>query len=495
LLREAIDVIEALRAGIKIDALKESFLENKLSAYEALVLLLADQGRSEEAFEIAERSRARNFIDILGNQPVILGDATENALFKKIDLIRSEIEQFESMLAGASRPDEQKAYAARLDALKNDLTDTLIDIQALNPELAAMVSVTPVDAASISKNLSPGVALASYYVTDKEILCWVLTPGNPAKTRAAAIRMVRIPADKAAIEKEVMIYRRILQNLEPFEKHGADLFERLAAPIIPYLDDVEILGIIPHGPLHYLSFATLFDGERYLVDTLALFYLPSASILEYSVKKRVSYDKQTLDVLAVGNPDLGDPILNLPFAEQEVLAIGWNFPAITVLTREKAARDWVVDNIDRFDIVHIATHGEFDPVNPLLSALKLARTDATAITDVNHAGDLSAKDIFGLTIKAELVVLSACQTGLGKVSAGDDVVGLNRSFLYAGTHSVVSSLWRVSDVSTAVLIKSFYRRYMEQNKSKSIQDAMRHVKSRYPHPGYWGAFTLVGDYE
>lgn len=495
LLREAIGVIEGLRAEMKIDDLKESFLENKLSVYEALVLLLADQGRSEEAFEIAERSRARNFIDILGNQPVTLGDAAENALFERIGLIRSEIEQFESMRAGATRSDEQKAYTEKLEALKNDLDSTITDIQALNPELAAMVSVTPVDAASILKSLSPGVALASYYVTEKEILCWVLTSENPAETTAAAIRLVRVPADKTALEQEVLIYRRILQNLEPFEKHGADLFERLAAPILPYLEGIEILGIIPHGPLHYLSFATLFDGDRFLMDTHALFYLPSASILEHVVAKRVAYNKQQLEVLAVGNPDLGDPILSLPFAEQEAHAIGWNFPAITILTRENATRDWVVDNIDRFDIVHIASHGEFDPVNPLLSSLKLARTDTTEIMDVVHAGDLSAKDVFGLRITAELVVLSACQTGLGRVSGGDDVVGLNRSFLYAGTHAVISSLWRVSDVSTAVLIKSFYRRYMEQNKAESIQDAMRHVKSRYPHPGYWGAFTLVGDYE
>jgi CHAT domain-containing protein len=495
LLREAIDVIEGLRAEMKIDALKESFLENKLSVYEALVLLLADQEREEEAFEIAERSRARNFIDLLGNQPITLGDAAENALFEKIGLLRSEIETIESMLAGATREDEQEAYADRLDTLQNNLNGALADIQALNPELAAMVSVTPVDAASIMKNLSPGAALASYYVTDKEILCWVLTPENPAVTQNAAIHMVRVPADKTTLEQEILVYRRILQNLEPFEKHGRDLYLRLAAPILPRLDGITTLGIIPHGPLHYLSFATLFDGKRFLVDTHALFYLPSASILGYSVAKRTSHDKQKIEVLAVGNPDLGDPILNLPFAEHEVHAIGWNFPAITVLTRERATRDWVVDNIDRFDIVHIASHGEFDPVNPLLSALKLASPREADVLAGHHAGDLSARDIFGLTIKAELVVLSACQTGLGKVSAGDDVVGLNRSFLYAGTHAVISSLWRVSDVSTAMLIKSFYRRYMEQNKAESIRDAMRHVKSRYPHPGYWGAFTLAGDYQ
>jgi len=109
-------------------------------------------------------------------------------------------------------------------------------------------------------------------------------------------------------------------------------------------------------------------------------------------------------------------------------------------------------------------------------------------------GNLEAGEIFGLKIDADMVFLSACQTGLGKISAGDDVIGLNRSFFFAGTHTVISSLWRVSDVSTAILIKSFYRRYLTQNKADSLQQAALHVKTRYPHPGYWGAFTLVGDY-
>jgi len=427
-LRKAIDVIEGLRAGMKINALRESYLENKLSVYETLVLLLADQDRAEEAFKIAERSRARNFIDLLANQPINLGNVDENTLFERIGLIRLEIEQVESMRAVATRPVEQKIYADRLERLKNDLDRTLLDIQAVNPELASFVSVMPVDAAGIMKLLSPTVAVVSYYVTEKEILYWLLTPENPDANTGAEIRLIRVPADKTALEKEVLIYRRILQNLEPFERYGVDLYNRLVGPILPYLDGIEILGIIPHGPLHYLSFATLFDGDRFLVDKHALFYLPSASVLEYATAKRFPIEKQQLEVLALGNPDLGDPILSLPFAEQEVYAIGWNFPAINVLTGKKATRDWVVDNIDRFNIVHIASHGEFDPVNPLLSALKLASTNGTETMDVFQTGDLSAKDIFGLQVNADLVVLSACQTGLGKVSAGDDVVVLNRAF-------------------------------------------------------------------
>ncbi len=92
-------------------------------------------------------------------------------------------------------------------------------------------------------------------------------------------------------------------------------------------------------------------------------------------------------------------------------------------------------------------------------------------------------------------MLSACQTGLGKITRGDDVIGLNRAFLYAGTHAIISSLWRVSDISTAMLVKQFYREYKTRNKADSLRRAILHVKNRYPHPGYWGAFLLVGDYD
>jgi CHAT domain-containing protein len=147
----------------------------------------------------------------------------------------------------------------------------------------------------------------------------------------------------------------------------------------------------------------------------------------------------------------------------------------------------VVNNIENFGIIHMASHGEFNPVNPLFSSIKLSK-------GLDTDGNLEAAEIFSLKINADVVVLSACQTGLGKVTSGDDVIGLNRAFFYAGTHTIVSSLWRVSDIATAVLIKQFYRRYAGHSKADSLRMAILHVKQRHPHPSYWGAFTLVGDY-
>jgi CHAT domain-containing protein len=277
----------------------------------------------------------------------------------------------------------------------------------------------------------------------------------------------------------------MLQNLEPLEKQSKALYDELLAQPLAGLGEVKALGIIPHGALHYLAFATLSDGKDYLVDRQRLFYLPAASVLRYTLARRMP--TKNLKVLAIGNPDLGDPSLSLPFAEREARTLRWDFPSVTILTREKATESWVREHIGDFGIIHLASHGEFDPVNPLFSAIRLA-------PDKRSDGKLLAEDIFGLTIRADLVVLSACQTGLGDIRKGDDVVGMNRAFIFAGTHALVSSLWRVSDVSTAILMKQFYREYSRGDKAESLRRAMLHVKNRYPHPGYWGAFTLIGDY-
>ncbi|PIP40272.1 MAG: hypothetical protein COX19_06080 [Desulfobacterales bacterium CG23_combo_of_CG06-09_8_20_14_all_51_8] len=496
LLREAVDVIETLRSDLKIERLRENFLTDKLSVYEALVRLLADTGKPVAAFEMAERSRSRNFIDLLGSGQIGFSDDAENQLFRRQHLILSEIEANESLLAQSPDALEQATYEKSIETLNRDLENVMIDMQLKNPQLASLVSVPPVDTDQLIKWLEPGVAVISYYLLDDEIFCWILTSQTAAETGGAElpITLVRIPADRTLLEKHILEYRRIIQNLEPWEKHAKGLYDQLVAPVMPQLKNIHTLGVIPHGSLHYLSFATLYTGKNFLVDDFAFFYLPSAGVLEYTLSRRSTEPKPIPKVLAIGNPDLGDPLLDLPFAEQEVYSIQWNFPEMTLLTRERATKTWVVDNISRFNVIHFASHGEFDPINPLLSAIKLAGTSDKDFTKSDSNGNLEAGEIFGLKINADMVFLSACQTGLGKITTGDDVIGLNRSFFFAGTHTVVSSLWRVSDVSTAVLIKTFYRRYMTGDKAESLKQAAMHVKSRYPHPGYWGAFTLVGDY-
>lgn len=477
LLTEAAGVIEGMRASIKIDQLKDGFLAGKGAVYEALVRLLADEDDVAGAFEVAERSRARGFIDLLGNQRLTLAGAVDQALYDRQQALRARMDETSALLAQATAAAEKAAYGEALARLRDEHRDLLLEIQAKSPQLASLVAVDPLRAAEVQGLLEPGVALAVYYVLPGEVLCWVLT--------GETLTLARSPAPRDALGESILEVRRLIQNLEPLEARSRELFDLLLAPVLPRLAGVRTLGIVPHGSLHYLSFATLSDGTDFLADRMPLFYLPSASVLRYTLARRGAAKNRRM--LAIGNPDLGDPFLDLPFAEQEVGSIRWSFPEVTVLTQEKATESWVVGHIGEFGVIHLASHGEFDPVNPLFSAVKLTRDRAAD-------GNLEAAEVFGLRLTADLVVLSACQTGLGKVTQGDDVVGLNRSFLYAGTHTIASSLWRVSDVATAQLAKTFYREYALRDKAEALRRAMLHVKNRYPHPGYWGGFVLTGDY-
>jgi len=479
LLEQAVGVIEGMRAELKVDQLKDGFIADKAVVYEDLVTLLADMGEVAESFRTAERSRARNLIDLLGNTRRNPQRKEDKPLYDRISSLRTRLNEQEALLAGAQAKTEREVYERGVKRVQDEYRDALLELQASRPEIASLVSVNPLELGQVQKLLEPGVGLLTYYVTANEVLCWALD--------STRVELTRTRIGREALGGMVLTYRRMLQNLEPAETHSKELYALLVAPALPKLAGVRELGIVPHDALHTLSFASLTDGQEYLLDRHPLFQLPSASVYRFTLERRKA--ERNTRVLAVGNPDLRDQSLELPFAEREVGSLAWNYPNMTALIGDKATKGWITEHISEFGIIHLATHGEFDPVNPLFSALKLADTRK------NANGDLEATEIFDLRINADLIVLSACQTGLGKVTSGDEVQGMNQAFLYAGTHALVSSLWRVSDISTAMLMKQFYREYQTRPKAESLRRAMLHVRTRFPHPGYWSAFTLTGDHK
>ncbi|MDD2897703.1 MAG: CHAT domain-containing protein [Desulfuromonadaceae bacterium] len=475
--QQALETVEGLRAEIRLDQLKDGFLADKMDVYSGLVGLLVDLHRGDEAFAVAERSRSRNLIDILGRQRMSLSASADQELYDRQNRLKEQLLEQENLSAQAATPQERARYSQALEKLRGDYQDLLIDIERKRPELLSLVKVSPTTLDDVRKLLEPGVVLLSYYQLPDRLLCW--------KIDRERVTLIVQNISAKDVSAKISSYRRMLQNLEPLEKQSRELYDLLVAQPLAESGPLRSIGIIPHGSLHYLSFATLNDGRDYLIDRQNLFYLPAASVFKYTLARRSA--GKMLHVLAIGNPDLGNSSLDLPFAEREAGTLRWNYPDVTILTRERATESWIREHISEFGVIHIASHGEFDPVNPLFSAIRLAK-------DSKADGKLQAEEIFGLDIKADLVVLSACQTGLGDIRSGDDVVGMNRAFVFAGTHSLMSSLWRVSDVSTAILMKQFYRDYMTYGKAESLTRAMQHVKNRYPHPGYWGAFVLTGDY-
>jgi CHAT domain-containing protein len=479
--KEAVAVVDRLRAAIKIEEFQNGFLTDKQDVYKELVLLLLDMGRVEEAFNYAEKAKSRSFIDLLGNQRFSLKNDVSQRLYDQLMASKQSIRLIEDALAEArSKEDEAGAtrLAGELEAARNGYQDLLIAAKEESPQISSFVTVDAIELDALQGLLEEGTALVEYLVTRQELVAWVVTKGG--------IEVVRTAVAEADLNARIADYRKRIQQLAPVEEVSERLHGWLIAPLAGRIAEARVLGIVPHGHLHYLSFASLKDKEAYLIERHPLFYSPSASVLRYTFgrKREIS---GPVRVLALGNPDLGDFNYDLPLAEMEANAIRWDFPTVDVLTREKATETWLKEHIGDYQIIHIASHGEFDPVNPLFSSLKLTKDEAAD-------GNFEVNEVFSLKIDADIVTLSACQTGLGDIKGGDELVGLNRAFIYAGTHSILSSLWRVSDISTAVLIKHFYRNFAHGEKAESLRKAQLLVKKFYPHPSYWAGFSLSGDH-
>ena len=214
--------------------------------------------------------------------------------------------------------------------------------------------------------------------------------------------------------------------------------------------------------LHYLPFHALRSPDgRYLIAQYPIYYLSSASLLQFVKEKKTAIGQK---VLAFGNPDLEDPGKDLQFAEAEALQIQRLYSQSTTLLKKEATEEKSKELSPRHDLIHFAAHAELKEDDPLSSAVLLAN-------EGKDDGRLEVREIFGMDLNANLVVLSGCETGLGKLSTGDELVGLTRAFIYAGTPSVVASLWSVDDSSTAHLMASFYRNLKTMSKVEALRQA------------------------
>lgn len=479
--KQAVKIVDAMRAAIKVEEFQNGFLTDKQDVYKELILLLLNMGKVEDSFQYAERAKSRSFIDLLGNQKISLKNDVSQKLYDILTEQKQTIRKFEEAFAAARSAEKEEAakeLSQQLVEARNRYQNLLIDAKEQSPEISNFITVDAITLNKLYDLLEDDAALVEYLVTQNELIAWVITKGE--------IHSVRVPVKEQELNSLIADYRDRIQKLAPVEEQSKRLHTLLVDPAEPFIKSKRLLGIVPHGHLHYISFSSLKDGESYLFERHPLFYSPSASVMQYTFKEKAARSGD-IKVLALGNPDLGDFNYDLPLAEMEANAIQWDFPKVDILTREKATESWLKKHIGEYQVIHVASHGEFDPINPLFSSLKLTR-------DKSDDGNFEVNEVFGLDIKADIVTLSACQTGLGDIVGGDELVGLNRAFIYAGTHAILSSLWRVSDISTAVLIKHFYRNFGKEDKAESLRKAQLIVKRLYPHPSYWAGFNLTGDY-
>ncbi|MGA2266477.1 MAG: CHAT domain-containing protein [Phycisphaerae bacterium] len=470
LLSKAIEVIEQQRSSIHTEAGRIGFVGDKQEVYQEMVSLLMDQRRTGEAFEYVERAKARALVDLLASQqdlPVADGNAPQAAeTLKTLEKLRNaEVEL-------AAVPASTDAGAA---SQRGVVVGLKADLVAEAPELASLVTVTGTSLGSIQQLLADDEALVEYYPSPAGMYAFVLS--------CDSIAVSALPDAGGKLAEDIQQFRAAVMNpaSQNYLALGQGLYQRLFAPLAGNIRQTRLI-IVPYGPLHYVPFCALYDGREYLLDRYSIRILPSASVLKF-LQRRRGVGKDNL--LALGNPDLGKPELDLQYAEEEVRAIAKTAPSATVRVRSEATKSFVKANGGRYKMLHFATHGLFDPANPLGSSLLLAE-------DKDSDGRLTVAELYYLHLDADLVTLSACETALGKVAGGDDVVGFTRGLLYAGASSIVSSLWKVDDRSTRDLMIAFYSNLGSMDKAEALRQAQRTVRQAHPHPYFWAAFMLTG---
>jgi CHAT domain-containing protein len=445
------------------------------------------------AFHTHELARARAFLSILSDSKVDLRQgmpeadrAREAALFRRIAAIRKQLSQPDRASAAAQQAD------AQLSEAESALESFRLEMRKANPRVANIRYPRPLAVDEARELLKPGTTLVEYSLGDKRSFVWVLSRDRFASAE--------LPAAKE-IESQVNAYRRLLtsrvsgltvkQSERDVQSQAARLYGALLKPVEAEIAGSRELVIVPDGALHYLPFETLSRSGEYLLERFPVSYAASAtSLLGVDVPAAPTYAGRQL--LAFGDPlyrAAGDA--PLPYTRAEVESIAALFPprARSIYLGAGASEKSVAgEAIGQYRYIHFATHGLLDEAHPERSGLALT-------PGKDDDGVLRLDTITTLKLQADVVTLSACNTGLGGLFSGEGMLGLVRAFLYAGAGSVNVSLWNVNDAATAELMKEFYR-----NLSRSMppDQALRGAKLAllrqddplWRHPHFWAPFVL-----
>jgi CHAT domain-containing protein len=508
--RHAIEFSERLHSSAKIEEFKIAMAEQSADVYARAICLAMRLGQSRLAFHLAERGRARTFLDQIGNVRVDPGATDDPDLIAQEQALLAEIRGLEAVLSGRSSfetlnfdgtrggvpplsPEKYNEVRSRLDEAYHEYERLLAQIKLSNPAYAALRVVDASTLITVQQTLPAGTTLVEYYVVSPtQTLAFVVTPDT----------LHTVPLS--------LTYQSVITELEAFDAETRaslagvpdsmqTLYDWLFAPVRSHIHTQAVL-IAPHQQLHYLPFGALHDGERYLMEDYTIGYLPSASVLRYLNAKAQGH-KDEKEILVLGNRD-NDAGTPLPAAEREAQAVADLFGVPAYLNAEATeARLW--DQANGVHYVHIAAHGSFNPTAPQFSRLYLAPSEAASDTVTNTLstshidGLLETREVWNLPLAdADLVTLSACETQLGDLSAGDELVGLSRAFIYAGTPSLVASLWKVEDAATEYLMTRFYG-YLKDGvgKAEALRQAQLDTMAQeeWQSPFFWAAFTLIGD--
>jgi CHAT domain-containing protein len=476
----AIEIQEKVRTEARLEEFKINLAEQSINTYARAVQIYMRLGQPAKAFDLSERARSRTFLDQLGNARIEILKGADEQLLQKEQALRFQLSALGQQLGkerGRAKddlnPEAIAALEGQLLARRAEYEELLTVLRLKAPEYASIFSVSSLKLAETQKLLDKETTLVSYFVMLNNTAAFVITRGS--------FKAFLLPVGAKALDAEVTSFRSFADISNPYPQPLKNLYRSLISPLEQHLKTRRI-GIIPHGTLHYLPFSALTNGRRYLGDDRVIFYLPSASVLPFIRQKSKPTNNNLLAIAQ--SRAAGLPLLKYADKSAEEVATLYNTKA---LTGEGASESVFRARAANSGLILIAAHGRLNTSSPLFSHIVLAPDDV-------NDGLLEVHEVYGLDLKnVGLVVLSGCQTQLGERSQGDDIVGLNRAFIYAGAPTVVASLWSVQDKQTGELIVSFFKQLRNgKSKAEALKEAQREMRVKYPHPYYWAAFVLTG---
>lgn len=478
--KKAVEIIENLRSPLAAEEFRMAFLSDKLAPFENLTKIYIRQNKFNDAFEISERSRARSLADALGeNFSGEINDRISPQFSARFELLREELNWFYSRLNRAENEAEIGELQREASKREKQIADLMRKIESTKTRNAKSKGSKNLEVGELQKNLGAKKAIVEFVCFDNAFSAFVLTSEKIEFVEGLA-KEDEIISLLEGLHFQFGALRYGSTSLKFFEaelKKRADFYlhqlrEKLFAPLEKFAENRDLV-IVPSASLNYVPFQALFDGEKYLIETREISYAPSATVWNFLQKKRAS---QMKNALLIGFADE-----RIPMVDNEIKELKKIFAAAKTFTGNAAKFSAFTGNAADFDLLHLACHGQFRPENPMFSSLHLAD------------GWITVRDIVSQKLNAGLVTLSACETGLSKIFAGDEILGLARGFLSAGASSLVLSLWTVSDAATTRLMKNFYENLQRGLPvGASLASSQREFIGENVHPYYWSPFVLIG---
>ncbi|MEZ5426740.1 MAG: CHAT domain-containing protein [Pyrinomonadaceae bacterium] len=480
--KKAVELVESLRAPLPAEEFRMAFLADKLAPFENLAKIYLSQKKWDKAFYYVENARSRSLAESLTGQiRSVDREKIPEGLAKKLESLREELNWFYSRL---NRAEESEIEALQTEAgrLERQIAEVMRQIESTGER--SRQSRTSRDGLSFSlKDLQDRLgrkrSLIEFVSFDGTVGAFVISAKkiDYVGDLAGETEILELLEGLRFQFGALRYGEASLQKFMPDLKKRADsylqrLYEKLLKPLENNFGEDDLI-VVPVGALHYVPFHALHNGRNYLIEERNVVHSPGATVwLNLESKKR----KPLKTALFFGFADE-----RIPLVEDEIKSLKKIFDRSRIFTGEKANFAAYTKNAPRFDVLHLACHGQFRPENPLFSSLHLAD------------GFVTVRDICGQDLSAELVTLSACETGLNKVFAGDEILGLARGFLVAGSSSLVLSLWTVNDRATADLMKLFYAEIVKgKTASEALKIAQCNFIARDFHPYFWSPFAIIG---